>query len=103
MENNETEEQAIEREIFEEFEMQIKANKYLTNNICKYPNKTVDLRLYECDYLSGNFNLHDHSEYKWEEPEQLLEYDLARADIPLVCFKFVLLFSITSTSFFNTL
>lgn len=83
VENNETEKQAIEREIFEEFEMKIKANKFLINNVCEYPNKTVDLKLYECDYLSGNFNLHAHSEYKWEEPKELLKYDLAIADIPL--------------------
>ena len=34
VELNETEETAIEREIFEEFDMMVKANKFLTNNIC---------------------------------------------------------------------
>ena len=53
------------------------------NNICKYPKKTVDLRLYSCKYISGDFNLHDHSEYKWVEKNNLLNYDLAPADIPL--------------------
>ena len=83
VELNETEETAIEREIFEEFDMMVKANKFLTNNICKYPNKTVDLRLYECEYIKGNFKLHDHSEFKYVLKEELLDYDLAKADIPL--------------------
>ena len=63
VEKNESEEEAIEREIKEEFEMDIKATRFLTNNICEYPSKTIDLRLYECKYISGDFHLHDHSEY----------------------------------------
>ena len=82
VEINETEESAIEREIKEEFEMNIKAIKFITNNICEYPSKTVDLRLYECKYLSGNFKLHDHSEYAWIDIDKILNYDLAKADIP---------------------
>ena len=83
VEPNEDEKHAIEREIKEEFELVIKANKYLVNNICQYPKKTVDLRLYSCEYISGDFKLHDHSEYKWVEKDNLLNYDLAPADIPL--------------------
>lgn len=74
---------AIEREIKEEFELLIKAEKFLINNICIYPTKTVDLKLYSCKYLSGEFHLHDHSEYNWVEKKDLLNYDLAPADIPL--------------------
>lgn len=83
VEDGETEEQAIEREIKEEFELIIKAEKFLINNECKYPNKSIDLRLYSCKYISGEFKLHDHSEYKWVEINELLNYDLALADIPL--------------------
>ena len=61
--NNETEKDALEREIKEEFELIVKAEYFLTNNICKYPNKEIDLKLYKCQYISGEFRLHDHSEY----------------------------------------
>lgn len=83
VEQDENEFDAIEREIKEEFELTIKAKEFITNNVCEYPTKVVDLRLYKCDYVSGEFNLHDHSEYKWVDKEELLEYDLAPADIPL--------------------
>lgn len=83
VEPNEDEMCAIEREIKEEFELEIKAKKFITNNICKYPNKIVDLRLYECEYIGGKFKLHDHFEYKWVELKNILNYDLAPADIPL--------------------
>ena len=84
VEKNETEENAIEREIREEFEMSIKTIKFIINNVCKYPDKVVDLRLYECKYISGDFNLHDHFEYKFVDKNEILEYDLCPADIPLV-------------------
>lgn len=80
---NEDEKHAIEREILEEFELNIKANDFIINNVCEYPTKTVDLRLYSCDYISGKFNLHDHSEYKWVSKKDLLDYELCPADIPI--------------------
>lgn len=83
---NESEKQAIEREIKEEFEMDIKANNFLINSICEYPTKTIDLRLYECKYISGEFNLHDHSEYRFVTKEEILKFDLCPADIPLAEF-----------------
>ena len=79
----ETEEHAIEREIKEEFEMDIEAIRFVANNICEYPTKTIDLRLYECKYISGEFHLHDHSEYKFVKKEDIIKYDLCPADIPL--------------------
>ncbi len=83
VEPNETEKHAIEREIKEEFEMDVKAIRFLTNNVCEYPSKTIDLRLYECEYISGDFHLHDHSEYKFIEKDKIVDMDLCPADIPL--------------------
>ena len=83
VQENETEEHAIEREIMEEFEMDIQAIRFLTNNVCKYPKKVIDLRLYECKYLSGEFHLHDHSEYKFVDRDEIINYNLCPADIPL--------------------
>ena len=83
VELNEDELHAIEREILEEFELKIKAKDFIVNNVCEYPGKIVDLRLYSCDHISGDFKLHDHSEYKWVSKEEIMDYDLAPADIPL--------------------
>ena len=83
VESGESEEHAIEREIKEEFEMDIKAVRFLTNNVCEYPSKTIDLRLYECKHISGEFHLHDHSEYKFVNKKDIIKYELCPADIPL--------------------
>lgn len=83
VEKDESEEHAIEREIMEELETKVKAISFATNNICEYPDKTIDLRLYKCEYISGDFKLSDHSEIKFVNKNELLDYDLAPADIPL--------------------
>lgn len=83
VENGEREKHALEREIEEEFELKIKAREYITNSIYEYSTKTIDLRLYRCDYISGDFHLHDHSEYVWVNKADILNYDLCPADIPL--------------------
>ena len=86
VEVNEDEFSAIEREIKEEFELDVKACEFLVNNVCKYPNKVVDLRLYRCKYIGGNFKLHDHFDYVWTTKDEILDYDLALADISLAKF-----------------
>lgn len=83
VEEDEDEFQAIEREIEEEFEVKVKTHEFIVNNICEYPTKVVDLRLYSCEYIGGEFKLHDHFEYKWVSRDEILNYDLALADIPL--------------------
>ena len=83
VELDEDEKAAIEREILEEFELKTKAKEFLINNVCEYSTKIIDLRLYSCDYVSGEFNLHDHSEFAWVNKDELLTYELAPADIPL--------------------
>lgn len=79
----EDEMKAIEREISEEFDVDIKVVRYITNSIYEYSNRTVDLRLYECKYINGNFKLHDHSEYKFVAKNELLNYDFCPADVKL--------------------
>ena len=86
VEQEETEENAIEREIKEEFEMDIKAIRFLDNNVCEYPTKTIDLRLYECKHMSGEFNLHDHSEFRFVDKADIINFDLSPANIPLAEF-----------------
>lgn len=84
VEVNESEFDAIEREMKEEFDVSVKANKFLINSVCTYPTKTVDLRLYSCTYISGEFKIHDdHSDYKWISVNDINKYDFCKADVKL--------------------
>ena len=86
VEEGEDERVAIEREIKEEFDLEVRAIRYLTHNVFEYPNRTIDLKLYECKYISGEFKLHDHSEYTFVSKEDILKYPLCPADVALAEF-----------------
>lgn len=79
----EDEKKTLERAFNEVLEIKTNINNYITHSICEYPGHIVDLKLYECEYISGEFNSNIHSEYKWINIEELLDYDLADADIIL--------------------
>ena len=79
----EDEKKTLDRAFKEVFHIETNIKDYVTHSICEYPGHIVDLKLYECDYKSGEFDLSIHSEYKWINIEELLDYDLADADIIL--------------------
>ena len=79
----EDEKKTLERAFSEVLGIKTNIKDYITHSICEYPGHIVDLKLYECEYVSGDFNLVIHSEYKWVNIEELLDYDLADADVIL--------------------
>ena len=71
-------------EVFEKnYGLKINVKDYMTHSICEYPGHIVDLKLFDCDYVDGEFNSFIHSEYKWVNIADLLDYDLADADVIL--------------------
>ena len=68
----EDEKKTLDRAFNEVFHIKTNIKDYLTHSICEYPGHIVDLKLYECDYISGEFDLSIHSEYKWVNIEELL-------------------------------
>ena len=44
----------------------------------------IDLKLYLCKYIDGKIKLNDHSEYKWVDKDDILDFDLADLDVELV-------------------
>ena len=79
----EDEKKTLDRAFTEVLGIKTNIGDYITHSICEYPGHIVDLKLYECDYISGEYKLDIHSEYKWINIEELLDYDLADADIIL--------------------
>jgi len=86
VENGETEENAIIREMHEEFNISVRCEGFVCNNVVIDNDKEIDLRLYRCGYLSGEVVLHDHSSYVFVDKKLLLSYDLAPADINIAKF-----------------
>ena len=81
---NETEKQAIEREIKEEFDILVRVEKFVTNVISKDKDRQIDLRLYLCKFIDGEIKLSAHSDYRWVHKDEILGYDLAALDRELI-------------------
>ncbi len=78
VEEGESDEAALEREILEEFNTVISIGPKIAETPIN--NYTV-LKLYKCFHRLGNYGLNDHSESYWVDSlEQLRMFDLAPAD-----------------------
>ena len=64
--------------------------EFICSNKHHYDYISIELLAYRTKYISGSFSLVDHDEIKWVSPAELLDYDLAEADVAiakLVCTK----------------
>jgi len=86
IEFGETPEACLRRELNEELEISVHINHFLTEQIYDYDDFTVCLKVFLCTLDKGEMTLNDHDEIKWVEKHELLSYNLAPADIPLVDF-----------------
>ena len=80
----ENEEQAIIREIKEELNIEILPIKRISSNIHDYGSFKINLIAYLCDYIAGEIELIEHKDFKFVDFENLMDYDLAEADIPFI-------------------
>ncbi|MBN1835224.1 MAG: (deoxy)nucleoside triphosphate pyrophosphohydrolase [Spirochaetales bacterium] len=76
----ETPEQCLERELREEFSIRARVGEYLGAADYHEGDLHLDIRLYRTEHLAGEFQLHEHEEIRWVEPQRLLDFDLADSD-----------------------
>ena len=84
LEENETEEQCLKREIFEELNIDINVYYFLMNNSHSYPTFTVELISYVSTVKSGKIKLSDHDKYEWIGIDRLKEFDFLDGDLPII-------------------
>lgn len=80
IEPNETEKQAIIREIKEELDMDIIVIDKYTEIIYEYPNKTINLIALNCQMKNNHYTLLEHQDCAWTIQSNLNNYDFAPAD-----------------------
>ncbi|WP_284652476.1 (deoxy)nucleoside triphosphate pyrophosphohydrolase [Flavobacterium terrisoli] len=84
VEENETNEEALLREIREELSIDIKIDsKYLTVNH-EYPDFTLIMHSFLCSCNNPELQLTEHIDYKWLKNTDLKSLDWAAADVPIV-------------------
>jgi len=84
IEQGETPESCLTRELKEEFDIEASIENYIGESIFEYPDKTIRLKAFSCKIISGEIKLNDHDKIEWINIEQLTNYKLAPADIPLI-------------------
>lgn len=84
VELNETNEEAVIRELYEECNVHVKVNRYLTTIHDTYKDMEFNVHAYLCEIIDGTIELHDHWECAWVKAEDLYEYAFSEADLPIL-------------------
>lgn len=84
LEPHESEQDCLTREIKEELNLEIIIVKRLTPIEHHYDTFTIRLIPFTAQITQGDIQLTEDKTYAWVSKEDLLEYDLAPADIPIV-------------------
>lgn len=85
LEDGESHEKCLERELDEEFGVKVEIGDYFLENVHKYK-WGLEIRLvgYSAKHISGNFNLTVHDKIMWVYVNEMNCYDFAEADIPFI-------------------
>ncbi len=84
IENNETHQEALKREIFEELSAEIVVKDYITTVIHEYKGFLLTMHAYYCDIINGNLVISEHLDSKWLTLDEMMDYDFAAADLPII-------------------
>ena len=84
IENNETKEEALKREIKEELGLIINIEKFFKTITYSYPDFDLKMHCYICTLEEFDIKLNDHISYKLLESEKLNTLDWVPADIEIV-------------------
>lgn len=80
LEPNESAEDALKREIKEEFDADIEVGNYIGESVHHYPEKDIKLMFYKANLISEKFILLEHESCAWITKENKDDYEFAGAD-----------------------
>ncbi len=84
IEEGETPQEAIKREIMEEMDMAIRVGDTICTVENTYPDFSITMQVFWCDVDSTNFDLKEHHAFKWLLVGELPSLDWAEADRKVV-------------------
>lgn len=80
VEQGETYEEALKREIKEEFDADIEVKEYVGENVHHYPEKDIKLLFYKAELLSNTIKLLEHEDFRWITKEDKDKFEFSGAD-----------------------
>ena len=85
IEQGESCEQTLKREIKEEFDISVNVGKYLMEILHEYPDFMLKMYVYEANWDGkGEIRICDHEQYKFVTKEELPNYEFPGADVELL-------------------
>jgi len=84
IEEGETREEALHRELLEELCIQIRIKSFFMTVEHTYPDFQLIMHSFICEVKAGEIVLNEHIDYKWLKVEDLPKLDWAAADLPIV-------------------
>ncbi len=84
IEENETPQEALRREIQEEMHCEIEIGEQVEHTVYEYDFGIVHLTTFYCKLLEGTPVLTEHMAIEWLEPTELEKIEWAPADIPAI-------------------
>jgi len=83
VETGETPEQALVRELAEEFSIRTRTGAFVAESVYDYGAKRIHLMAYFSTHLDGEIILDSHDKIQWVSVDEIEFFQLAPADIPL--------------------
>lgn len=84
MEQGETKEEALHRELLEELNLSTKIKSFFLTVVHEYPDFELTMHSFICEADSKEITLNEHIDKKWLHINELTKLDWAAADIPIV-------------------
>ncbi|MDR3564929.1 MAG: (deoxy)nucleoside triphosphate pyrophosphohydrolase [Negativicutes bacterium] len=79
----ETPEQCLEREMQEEFQVQIQVGKFFAESLFSYEEGQILVMAYFCVQSGGHLTPTEHADYRWVTAQELNQFDFVPSDIPI--------------------
>lgn len=84
IEEGETKEEALKRELLEELNISVKIKSFFLTVIFQYPDFELTMHSYICEVKTKELTLNEHIAIEWLTLKDLNKLDWAAADIPIV-------------------
>ena len=83
IEEGETNEQTLTRELHEELDIDVKIENFFYQVEHDYPDFHLSMAVYECQLISKEMKMNVHKGLKWLAPKDMMSLEWAAADIPV--------------------
>ena len=84
LEEGETLEECIIREIKEELDLDIRVLDVFTTNVYHFNNKEILFTIFNAEIIGGTMKLNEHNDARWVTLEEMPSYEFMTADIVFV-------------------